>query len=216
MLRKDVLITGNSYHIFNRGVNKNNIFFSEKDYKRFIATAIHYKNFLHKFTASSVSDPVSEKLDKLRRMEKPKIQILAYSLMPNHFHFLVKQLEDGGITWFMQRLANSYVHYLNIKHRRVGPLFQGRFKNILVDSDNQFLHLSRYIHLNPLVSNLTTDLKKYAWSSYPSYISNYNDNLSESKFILENFKSEGGYERFVLDQADYAKSLEDMKHHILD
>ncbi|MEK7553088.1 MAG: hypothetical protein AAB504_00130 [Patescibacteria group bacterium] len=136
--------------------------------------------------------------------------------MPNHFHFLVKQLEDGGITWFMQRLANSYVHYLNIKHRRVGPLFQGRFKNILVDSDNQFLHLSRYIHLNPLVSNLTTDLKKYAWSSYPSYISNYNDNLSESKFILENFKSEGGYERFVLDQADYAKSLEDMKHHILD
>ena len=216
MLRKDTLITGNFYHIFNRGVNKNDIFFSEKDYKRFRATAIHYKNFLHKFTASSVSgvsDPVSE---KLRKMEKSKIQIFAYCLMPNHFHFLIKQLEDGGITWFMQRLTNSYVHYLNIKHKRVGPLFQGRFKNILVDSDIQFLHLSRYIHLNPLVSNLTTDLRKYTWSSYPSYISNYNDNLSEAKFILENFKSKGDYERFVLDHADYAKSLEDMKHHILD
>lgn len=213
MLRKDILVTGNFYHIFNRGVNKNDIFFSEKDYKRFITTAIHYKNFLHKFTASGVYDPVSEKLGKI---EKPKVQILTYCLMPNHFHFLIKQLEEGGITWFMQRLSSSYVHYLNIKHGRVGPLFQGRFKNVLVDSDDQLLHLSRYIHLNPLVSNLTTDLKKYTWSSYPSHISDHSDNLSEPEFILENFKTRSDYEKFVLDQADYAQSLEYLKHHILD
>nr|MBI5455545.1 transposase [Candidatus Levybacteria bacterium] len=213
MLRKDILITGNFYHIFNRGVNKNDIFFSEKNYKRFITTAIHYKNFLHKFTASSVSDTVSVRLNK---MEKPKVQILAYCLMPNHFHFLIKQLEDGGITWFMQHLINSYVHYLNVKYKRVGPLFQGPFKNILIDSDEQLLHLSRYIHLNPLVSDLTTDLKKYTWSSYPSYVSGYNDDLSETKFVLENFKSRRDYENFVLDQADYAKSLEYIKHYLLD
>lgn len=213
MLRKHILTTGNFYHIFNRGVNKNDIFFLEKDYKRFITTAIHYKNFTHKFTASGVSgvsDPVSSKL------EKPKIQILAYCLMPNHFHLLIKQLDDGGITWFMQHLINSYVHYVNIKHNRVGPLFQGRFRNVLVDSDDQLLHVSRYIHLNPLVSNLTSKLKTYAWSSYPSYLSGYNDNLSEPEFILGNFKSRGDYEEFVLDQVDYARSLEYIKHHILD
>lgn len=213
MLRKDILATGQIYHIFNRGVNKNDIFFSEKNYKRFLTTAIHYKNFLHKFTASSVSDTVSE---KLRKMEKPKIQILTYCLMPNHFHFLIKQLEEGGITWFMQHLSSSYVHYLNIKHDRVGSLFQGPFKNVLIDSDEQLLHVSRYIHLNPLVSNLTTDLKSYTWSSYSSYISDYNDNLSEPEFILENFKSKKDYEKFILDQVDYSKSLEYLKHHILD
>lgn len=216
MLRKDILTTGNFYHIFNRGVNKNDIFFSERDYKRFLKTAIHYKNFTHKFgsNASASYDPVSSKLEK---MEKPKIQILAYCLMPNHFHFLIKQLEEGGITWFMQHLTNSYVHYVNIKHNRVGPLFQGRFKNVLVDSDEQLLHLSRYIHLNPLISNLTTDLKTYTWSSYPSYISaDHTDNLSEPEFILGNFKSRGDYEEFVLDQEDYARSIDYLKHHLLD
>jgi len=214
MRRKHILTTGNFYHIFNRGVNKNDIFFSERDYKRFLTTAIHYKNFTHKFTSSSVSDTVSEKLEK---MEKPKIQILAYCLMPNHFHFLIKQLEEGGITWFIQHLINSYVHYINIKHNRVGPLLQGPFKNVLVDSDEQLLHLSRYIHLNPLISNLTTDFKTHRWSSYPSYISaDYSDNLSEPEFILGNFKSREDYEKFVLDQEDYARSIDYLKHHLLD
>ena len=216
MLRKDTLATGNLYHIFNRGVNKSDIFFSEKDYKRLITTAIHYKNFTHKFTASStsgISDTVSEKLNK---MEKPKIQIFAYCLMPNHFHLLVKQLEDDGITWFMQHLINSYVHYLNVKYKRVGPLFQGPFKNVLIDSDEQLLHVSRYIHLNPLASGLVSDLKNYSWSSYNSYIGNEKDVLSNPELILRNFKTKGDYEKFVLDQADYAKSLEYIKHHILD
>jgi len=215
MLRKNILTTGSIYHIFNRGVNKNDIFFSTTDYKRFMATAIHYKNFTHKFTAFALSDPVSEKLQK-KKMESPKIQIFAYCLMPNHFHLLVKQLEEGGITWFMQHLSNSYVHYVNLKNDRVGPLFQGRFKNVLVDSDEQLLHVSRYIHLNPLVSNLTSDLKTYPWSSYPSYLSNYNDNLSEPEFILSNYKTRRDYEKFVLDQVDYGATLEYIKHHILD
>jgi len=216
MLRKDILTTGQIYHIFNRGVNKGDIFFSEKDYKRFTTTAIHYKNFTQKFTAtiaSGISDTVSEKLN---RMGKPKTQILAYCLMPNHFHFLVKQLEDDGITWFMQHLTNSYVHYLNLKYKRVGPLFQGPFKNVLIESDEQLLHVSRYIHLNPLVSGLVSNLDNYSWSSYHSYIGDREDGLSNPELILKNFKEKKDYEKFVLDQADYAKSLEDMKHHVLD
>ena len=136
--------------------------------------------------------------------------------MPNHFHFLLKQLEDNGISWFMQHLINSYVHYLNIRHDRLGPLFQGRFKNVLVDSDNQLLHLSRYIHLNPLVSNLITDLNQYTWSSYPRYIFGDRDDLLEPEFILGNFKTGEDYKRFVLDQIDYTESLERLKHLILE
>jgi len=116
----------------------------------------------------------------------------------------------------MQHLINSYVHYLNIRHDRLGPLFQGRFKNVLVDSDNQLLHLSRYIHLNPLVSNLITDLNQYTWSSYPRYIFGDRDDLLEPEFILGNFKTGEDYKRFVLDQIDYTESLERLKHLILE
>lgn len=70
--------------------------------------------------------------------------------MPNHFHFLIEQTADKGIASHMQRFINSYAHYVNIKYKRVGPLFQGLFKGVLIESDEQFLHVSRYIHLNPL------------------------------------------------------------------
>ncbi|MBI2420513.1 MAG: transposase [Candidatus Levybacteria bacterium] len=132
--------------------------------------------------------------------------------MPNHFHFLVKQLKDDGITSYMRQFMNSFVHYINVKNKRVGPLFQGRFKNVLIDSDDQLLHVSRYIHLNPLVSGLVSDPNKYLWSSYHSYIGNREDGLSNPELILKNFKTKKDYERFLLDQADYARSLEQLKH----
>lgn len=213
-MRKVPLVTNNIYHIFNRGVNKGDIFFSEKDYKHFLSAAKHYliKNSKYSYEKlrnepGSSGSPTSF---------KPKIEILAYCLMPNHFHLLVKQMVDKGIASYMQRFINSYVHYINIKYKRVGPLFQGPFKGVLIESDEQFLHVSRYIHLNPLASGLVSDLKNYPWSSYHSYIGGGEDGLSNPELILRNFKTKKDYEQFVLDQADYAKSLEDMKHHILD
>lgn len=218
-MRKVPLVTNNIYHIFNRGVNKGDIFFSEKDYKHFLSAAKHYliKNSRYSYEKSFTShnEPGSSALAALH-VNMPKIEILAYSLMPNHFHFLVKQATDKGIASYMQRFINSYVHYINIKYKRVGPLFQGRFKGVLIESDEQFLHVSRYIHLNPLVSGLVSDLKNYLWSSYHSYIGNGEDGLSNPELILKSFKTKKDYEKFVLDQADYAKSLEDIKHHILD
>jgi putative transposase len=214
MLRKDSLVTGNIYHIFNRGVNKGDIFFLEKDYCRFLLTAKHYKTKGGKFSyerSNSNNDTGSLDLEF-----DPRIEILAFSLMPNHFHFLIRQLQDDGITWFMQHLTNSYVHYLNLKHKRVGPLFQGRFKNVLIESDEQLLHVSRYIHLNPLISGLVSDLKNYSWSSYSSYIGSEEDGLSNPELVLKNFKTKEAYKQFVLNQADYAKSLEQIKHIALD
>lgn len=218
-MRKVPLVTNNIYHIFNRGVNKGDIFFSGKDYKHFLSAAKHYltKNSKYSYEKSSINlnEPGSSALPALQ-VNKPKIEILAYCLMPNHFHFLVKQAADEGISSYMQRFINSYVHYVNIKYKRVGPLFQGPFKGVLIESDEQFLHVSRYIHLNPLASGLVPDLKNYPWSSYHSYIGDGEDGLSSPELILRNFKTKEDYKQFVLDQADYAKSLEDMKHHVLD
>ncbi len=166
-MRKVPLVTNNIYHIFNRGVNKGEIFFSASDYKHFLSAAKHYlvKNSKYSYEKpfASLDEPGSSALSALRA-EKPRIEILAYCLMPNHFHFLVKQVSDKGIASYMQRFVNSYVHYINIKYKRVGPLFQGPFKGVLIESDEQFFHVSRYIHLNPLVSGLVADLKNYPWS----------------------------------------------------
>lgn len=212
-MRKTPLITGYIYHIFNRGVNKSKIFFSEGDYKRFLLAAKHYKIKNIKFSydkPNEPNDPVSSV--STERDVQPKIEVLAYCLMPNHFHFLIKQLNENAISSYMRRFMNSYVHYVNVKHKRIGPLFQGRFKSVLIESDEQLLHVSRYIHLNPLVSGLVSGLDNYLWSSYLAYIENREDGLSNPDLILSNFKTREDYKQFLLDQENYARSLEQLKH----
>lgn len=209
-MRKVSLVTDQIYHIFNRGVNKGEIFFQERDYQRFLLATKHYlkktSKFSHEKLLTNISDPGSEIL---------RVEILAYCLMPNHFHFLIKQKIDGGVTSFMQQQINSYVHYVNIKHKRLGPLFQGRFVSVLVDTDEQLTHVSRYIHLNPVVSGLVRDLNCYRWSSYLPYIRGFDDEICSQSFILGKFKSKEDYKRFVLDQASYGQSLEQIKHHLV-
>lgn len=206
------LRTGYIYHIFNRGVNKNNIFYDESDYKRFLFTAYHYLNHSSKFSYDLPdSEPGSLQTGLLQKIEQP-VDVLAYCLMPNHFHLLLKQKEEGGLTWYMHRLLNSYSHYINVKYKRVGTLFQGPFKNVLIDSDEQLLHLSRYIHLNPVVSNLVTELDNYPWSSYKNYIGVRKSKLCDPRYILDSFPLSGTYEDFVLSQVDYGKELEVIKH----
>lgn len=146
---------------------------------------------------------------------KKIVDIVCYCLMPNHFHFLLKQLKDGGITEFVSKLSNSYTKYFNTKEKRVGPLFQGEFKSVLVESDERLLHVSRYIHLNPLTSYLVKDLNSYEWSSYLEYI-NGGKEICAKEDILSFFKSPSKYKQFVLDQADYGLTLENIKHQVLE
>lgn len=213
MHRKDILATGKIYHIFNRGVNKQNIFFTEDDYRRFLQVAIHYLTSKRQFSHSRkpISDPVSE-----MNLINPKVGVFAYCLMPNHFHLLVKQLQDDGITWYLKHIANSYSHYIHTKHKRTGHLFEGRFKNVLVENDQQLIHVSRYIHLNPIVSEISSNLNDYPWSSYTSYTSDQEDLICKTQTILGYFKNKGDYRQFVLDQIDYGKKLEKIKHLTLD
>lgn len=210
-LRIIPFVNDSIYHIYNRGNEKRPIFHTRRDYSRFIKAAQYYqlegpKPKFSNFSKGGLFKP---------SLDKKIVAILCFCIMPNHFHFMVRQLKDGGVVEFIRKLSDSYTKYYNIKHERVGPLLQGRFKAVLVESDEQFIHLSRYIHLNPLVSFLIKDLKQYEWSSYNEYIKNSNGICSKED-ILGFFKTSKKYEQFVLDQIDYGKQLELLKHKIIE
>ncbi len=203
--------TDHYYHVYNRGVEKRSIFENSRDYTRFVKTIKYYQLAGPK---PKLSKSLNSSTFKLNLNEKI-VEVICYCLMPNHFHFLIKQLKDGGITEFISKLSNSYTKYYNTKHTRVGPLLQGVFKTVLVESGEQFIHLSRYIHLNPIASLLVRDLRDFKWSSYEEYISGSNGICSKEE-IMGYFKSPTGYQQFVLDQISYAQTLEKIKHQLIE
>jgi len=135
--------------------------------------------------------------------------------MPTHFHLLLRQLMENGIEKFSRKISDSYSHYFNIKTERKGGLFEGRFQATRITSDQQLLHVSRYIHLNPYSSFLVKDfvaLEKYPYSSFPEYINNSPVSRCQKEIVLNQFKKPEDYKDFVYDQADYQKTLDQIKH----
>lgn len=206
------LVNDQSYHIFNRGVAKLPIFTDRRDYNRFLETIYYYQFQGPKPQFSQLKRFKDFKFEKNKKI----VEIFCYCLMPNHYHFLVKQLQDNGVSEFINKISNSYTKYFNTRHTRVGPLLQGQFKAVRVESDEQLIHLSRYIHLNPIASFLIKELREYTWSSYLAYIGMQIDKLCTNEFILSMFKTKQKYEQFVLDRADYSQSLESIKHTLID
>ncbi len=198
------------YHVFNRGVAKMRIYNNTYDYKRFLRAVLYYQLLGPKPKFSRFM-PNSFKLNTTK-----VIEIICYCFMPNHFHFLLRQVKENGITEFISKLSNSYTKYFNTKNQRVGPIFQGEFKSVHIETNEQLLHVSRYIHLNPIISYVAKDLKNFKWSSYTEYIGNSDSALCSKEIILDQFKSKKDYEDFVLDQLEYARTLESMKHKLLD
>lgn len=144
-----------------------------------------------------------------------KVEILSYCLMPTHFHFLLKQLFENGVSKFIADILNSFTRYFNIKTERKGPIFLPRFKAVQILNEEQLKHVSRYIHLNPYSDGLVKDINKlenYPWSSFKEYLSNSSQKLSDPDFILGLFNNDKlRYKKFVFDNADYQKSLEYIK-----
>jgi len=216
--RKIIFANGQFYHLFNRGVEKRPVFTNKWEFNRALDT-IHFYQFQKPPLRYSKYLALNEKdkkvfLENLNKSEK-LVVLIAFCLMPNHFHLLVKQIKEGGISKFMANFTNSYTKYFNTKYQRVGPLFQGLFKAVRVESDEQLIHLSRYIHLNPVTGFLVKpkELKNYKWSSYPDYLKDIN---WEQKEVLNFFKSPKDYEKFVLDQADYAARFKEIDFLIID
>ncbi len=199
-------VNGSYYHIFNRGVEQRDIFLQTGDYERFLGVLKYYRK--HRSIRYSLWNPSDDK-----ELGPNKLEILC-CLMPNHFHLLLKQKEENGISNVLRLLQDSYTRYFNIKYHRIGPLLQGAFKAVHISSDEQLLHVSRYIHLNPFVANLVSDPSDYKWSSYQLY--GQANEITSSQDILSFFKSTQAYREFINDHANYAKSLAAIKHEILD
>lgn len=210
--RQTIFANQQIYHVFNRGVEKRTTFLDKKDYQRFLETMNYYqiKNPPVRFSYKDRPAMINT-----AKNGSPLVEILSFCLMPNHFHLLLRQVEEKGITIFLNKLSNSYTRYFNTRNHRLGPLFQGTFKTARVEDDEQLLHVSRYIHLNPLVSYLTKDLRMYPYSSYKEFLG-LAKGFCQKKTVLDFFESPAHYETFVLNQADYAKSLKDAGRLYLD
>lgn len=183
-----IYIQDGFYHIYNRGVEKRIIFQDTQDYKVFLK---YLKEYLSKppkpedlKTTFTLQGASFKGVGRQPKNYFEKIDLIAYCLMPNHFHLLIKQSERKIMENFMRSFCTRYSMYFNKKYNRVGKLFQGHYKAVLIMEDNYLLHLSRYIHLNPQeITNNLTD----AYSSYADYLALRKTKWLKPDFILNYF-----------------------------
>lgn len=219
--RKVIFANNEFYHIFNRGVARQPIFSDKRDYERLLLTFPFYRFLSPPVKLSRLLQlPQNQRagiLDEMDNKGKKMVEIISFVFMPNHFHLLLRQNINNGISIFLSKSINSYTRFFNIRHRRVGDLFQGVFKAVHVETDEQLIHLSRYIHINPAVSFIIkdSDLISYPWSSLPDYLRR-ESLVVDMEPVLSNFKSPNEYRRFVFDQIDYGKKLREIKHLLLE
>ena len=206
---------GGVYHVYNRGVAKQDIFNNDRDRAHFLDILSYYRDDSVEHKLSQISQ---ETLREILASEPHRVlvDILAYCLMPNHFHLLLRQVTEGGVSTFVRRATNSYVHYFNTKYRRVGPLLQGPYRAVAVKTDEQLLHISRYQHLNPVVARICRDATEYRWSSMARYVSAKPSRLCQPEMILSLSGSSERYREFVRDYADYAIALHAYRDLLLD
>lgn len=237
--KRPQFITGQFYHIFNRGVEKREIFQQISDFFRFISCLYELNNK----KLIRMRDRIEDRKEKKYRGVTPAVfreqlvEVIVFCLMPNHYHLVLRQLVDGGIPLFMKKLADSYVGYFNLKYDRrgMGSLFQGSFKAVHIKDDNQLANLIGYIFTNPVelieknwkkgeVENppkAISFLESYKWSSYLDCIGIPNfPSVTERKFIIEFFGSPEKIKEFIEDRIasrqKFKKELDSIKDIILE
>ncbi len=200
--RKFEFAVGEFYHVYNRGVDKRITYSDRLDILR----------FLECMTEFNTADPIGSlyersfdgDADGRKKKEKPLVRIVAYCLNPNHYHLLLEQVGEGGVSEFMKRLNGGYTTYFNNRHKRTGALFQGVFKARHVDTNEYLLHVSAYVNLNDRVHQLGGETPKPAAkervsaSSWEQYESGKRTSLCDPRVILDQFKNQKEYLRFAL------------------
>jgi len=179
--RRDVdLCDGEYYHFYNRGHDRERIFYERTNYVFFLRGIWKYL--------------------------VPVLEVVAYCLMPTHYHFLVLVKEDAGVcqspdipavSRAMQRFSISYTKAMNKRYERVGALYQGAFRAKHVDEDRYLMHLSRYIHLNPVFAGLVKRPEDWEFSSYSDYVGVREGRLPSPEIVLSQFASGKAYQAFV-------------------
>jgi putative transposase len=221
--RKIILTEGEIYHVFNRGVARMPIFTSPGEYIRFIEL-IEYCHFANTSISFSIYKKRSreqreEMMQTLYRENTLRVNILAFCLMPNHFHLVLQQITEHGISQFIGNIQNGYGKFFNLKHTRTGPVFQPSFQAVRIETDEQLLHGTRYVHLNPSSGFLVKEenLLTYKWSSLPGYLDiNEAYPFVDTKIVMGLIGSPHAYRLFVNDQAEYQRELGMIKHMMLE
>lgn len=215
-LRKTALVQGEIYHIYNRGVDKRDIFMDDEDRIRFI-------HDLYEFNDSNPVIKLNYHLSNNSEVGLPNIQrkprellveILVFCMMDNHFHLMIRSVSENGITEFMRKLGTGYTNYFNKKYERNGALFQGKFKSVHIEKDSHLMYLPIYIHFNPLdfefpewrkgkIKNFKKAIEflgEYRWSSYMDYTGQKNfPSLIKKDFILQRVGNEVKFKKEVVD-----------------
>jgi len=223
-MRKISFTNREHYHIFNRGVDKRQIFLDQEDVARFVQSMDEFNVvepigsiYENSFRKTQLGDRGS----KLVKKKKEKlVNIICYCINPNHYHFILEQVADRGIEKFMHRLGVGYSMFFNKKYKRSGTLFQGRFKAVHIDSNEQLLHTSVYVNLNDKVHKLGVPVSKLVRSSWSEYVDRVNNigSINDSKkyfcktdIVLDQFKSKDEYKNFTKEALSIIKENKEMK-----
>ena len=220
-------VNGEFYHVLNRGVEQRSIFLDDEDYLRFLNSVLVFNDKnptpwnLRGFWNTNNSSSLIENY----KPQDPLVEIHAFTLMGNHFHFLLKQIRNNGISDFMRKIG-GYAYYFNKKYQRIGSLFQGRFKAVLIKNEKQLKNIFVYIHANAVeiiepkwkefkVENpnkAISFVKEYKWSSCRDYLAERkNSNLLTSDFFLKLFENKENCEKEIKSWIDFKGSQENLE-----
>jgi putative transposase len=216
-MRKTKFAKGEYYHVYNRGVDKRKTFQDERDYWRFLDSIvlmneekdglmIAWRDYKEFHPIGTIKDFLKLSL----RSNKPLVDVVAYCINPNHYHFILKQVAEKGIERFMFKLGTGYSMYFNKKIKRSGSLFQGPFKAVHISSNDKLLYLSGYVNCNSEVHGICK-AEKYRWSSFLNYIGTKKNNICKKEIISSQFISIEEYKQFAKSVAKEAqqKKLDD-------
>jgi REP element-mobilizing transposase RayT len=189
--RGDRFVAGQYYHIYNRGAGKARIFFNNGNYEYLLRLVIKY-------------------------YQTYGATIIVYCLMPNHYHFLLRQEADQPLSRFVNVLFNAYVQAFNLQQGRTGTLFEGRFRHRRVEDWKYLSHLCRYIHRNPVQARLVSHPEDWSYSNYREWVGLRDSALKDETFIQDHFPDPEEYRAFVNDIEDEKKNLEKIKKYLFD
>lgn len=198
-MRKIIFAEGEFYHIYNRGTDKRDIVLDEHDQQRFLESMIQFNVsepigsiFENSFRKKQLGSPASKQEEKL-------VNIVAFCLNPNHYHFILEQVAEKGIEKFMQRLGTGYTKYFNNRYQRTGVLFQGKFQAVHIDSNPYLLHVSAYVNLNYRVHKLGSRTSKSSWKEYTGSLVERARSICVKDSILGQFDTCQQYQGFAED-----------------
>ena len=217
---RPILATGEIYHLFNRSVGKE-VTFASKNYLDKILQITNYYRYPQdlSFSIFNRKTPTFQQ-DYLKRIYRkfPLIDIYVFSFMSNHYHLLVKQLQDNGISLFLSNIQNSFAKNFNLINDRHGSLFDHNFKAKRIVNNEEFIHVSRYIHINHVPAGIIEfdQLLTYEWTSLPCYLDEKMNKFVNTKPILDYFKTSEKYLKFLKNNVNYQKKLDKIEKLLLD